>query len=418
VSDLSDDLNALRIDRSGSSGGGSSSSGGGSGGGGWLRTLALLAVVGVGGTVMWVLLVPKLEAAVFRTEVALTEIARISPAQGSIDLTSSGYVVAERIAKVGPVVPGRVTKVLVKEGQIVKQGDVLLELDVTDQRAAAATLRARALASEARVTASRAQVAELKQRLDRDRALAEQGTISRAPVDDLAAQHKVAEENARAAASEAHAASADAQASSTQLRHGSLKAPMGGTVVGRPPEVGDVLNPASFQAAFEIVDLSSLLVEVDVPEARLALAKPSAPAEIVLDASPDVRLRAMVRAITPRVNRSKATVVVKVDFVDRPALGYPEMAARVSFLAKPLDEATRTAPPKTIVPGSALADREGSKVVFVVTDGKARMQKVTLGPAFGDGFELLSGPSPGTKIVKAPPPALVDGKAIKERTAG
>ena len=413
MADLSDDLNALRIDR-----GSSSSSSSSGGGGGLLRTFALLAVILVAGAGAWVLLAPKVEAILFRTEVDVTEIARVSPAQGSVDLTSSGYIIAERVAKIGPVVPGRVAKVHVKEGQVVKAGDLLLELDLADQQAAAATLRARASASEARVAAIRATAAELKQRLDRDRALAEQGTISRAPVDDLAALHQVAEENVKAAAGEAVAAGADARASATTLRHGTLRAPMDGTVVGRPPEVGDVLNPGSFAAAFDLVDLSSLVVEVDVPEARLALAKPGAPGEIVLDAAPDVRLRAQVKAITPRVNRSKATVVVKVAFIDRPALAYPDMAARVSVLAKALDEEARKAPPKTIVPGAAVTERDGSKVVFVIENGKARMQKVKLGPAFGDGFELVSGPSPGTKIVKAPPPVLVDGKAIKERTAG
>ena len=119
-----------------------------------------------------------------------------------------------------------------------------------------------------------------------------------------------------------------------------------------------------------------------------------------------------------RSNRSKATVVVKVDFLDKPALMYPEMAARVSFLAKALDEEARKAPPKNIVPGAAVTERGGAKVVFVVDGGRVRMQKVTLGAPFGEGFELLSGPSAGTKIVKAPPAVLTDGKAIKERNAG
>lgn len=427
MSDLSTDLQALRIDRSGNSRGRAVGSGAGDGGGGdrggprggfpWRSALVTVVVVGAGFGA-WAVLGPSVEAALFRTEVSVTEIVRVSPAQASVDLTSSGYVVAERVAKVGPLVPGRITKMAVHEGQLVKEGDVLFELDVTDQRAAAATLTARAAAASARATASEAQAAELRQRATRDRALADQGTVSRAPVDDLEAQLKSAEEVAKATASEARAAAADARASSTQLRHGVLRAPMGGTIVGKPPQVGDVLNPASFQAAFEVVDLDALVIEVDVPEARLVLTKPQAPTEIVLDSAPDVRLRGAVKRITPRVNRSKATVVVQVSFVDKPALVFPDMAARVSFLAKELDEESRKAPPKTIVPASALVDRGGAKVVFVVEGSNVKMVPVTVGPAFGDGFELMSGPQPGTKIVKSPPPALVDGKGIKERSAG
>jgi HlyD family secretion protein len=407
VTDLSEDLKALRINRAPPPQQGRGALG---------TVVVVVAVVAVLGGAS-VVGKPALEEALFRAEVEVTEITRVSPMQGSVDLTASGYVVAERVAKVGPVVPGRVTRVNVKEGQAVRAGDTLLELDVGDQQGVAATMRARAAAATARARVARAQAAELRQRLERDRPLAEQGVVARAPVDDLLAQQGVAEESARAAEGEARAAAADARASGAQLRHGALRAPIDGVVVGRPPELGDVLNPAAFSAAFELVDLASLVVEVDVPEARLALIKPGAPGEIVLDAAPDARLRAEVKQITPRVNRSKATVAVKVRFVDRPALVYPEMAARVSFLARALDDEARKAPPKVVVPGAAVVERDGGKVVFLVDGGKARLQRVTLGAPVGDGFELLSGPPPGTRIIRSPQPSLADGKTLKERNA-
>jgi multidrug efflux pump subunit AcrA (membrane-fusion protein) len=67
------------------------------------------------------------------------------------------------------------------------------------------------------------------------------------------------------------------------------------------------------------------------------------------------------------------------------------------------------------VPGSALATRNGSKVVYVVDDGKVRVTPVTLGPAFGSGFELIKGPAAGTRLVKDPKETLADGQSIKER---
>jgi len=96
----------------------------------------------------------------------------------------------------------------------------------------------------------------------------------------------------------------------------------------------------------------------------------------------------------------------------------PDMAARVSFLTGELDKEAMQAPPKTIVPGGAVVDRAGSKVVFRVQDGIVRITPVTLGPAFGTGFEVQSGVSSGTKIVNNPPAGLADGQKIKERNAG
>ena len=107
---------------------------------------------------------------------------------------------------------------------------------------------------------------------------------------------------------------------------------------------------------------------------------------------------------------------MKVRFLDRDDTVLPEMAARVSFLDAPLDVAKLREKPKRIVPGNAVTDRGGAKVVFTVESGNARMIPVTLGPAFGDGFELVDGPAPGTKLVSDPGAALGDGQGIKERT--
>ena len=100
-----------------------------------------------------------------------------------------------------------------------------------------------------------------------------------------------------------------------------------------------------------------------------------------------------------------------------PSILRPEMSARVSFLAKKPDEAQLQAKPKTVLPGGTVVERSGQKVVFVVDQGKVKAVPVKLGPAFGAGFELLEGPSPGTKIVKEPPPVLADGAAVKEKTS-
>jgi multidrug efflux pump subunit AcrA (membrane-fusion protein) len=165
----------------------------------------------------------------------------------------------------------------------------------------------------------------------------------------------------------------------------------------------------------EIADFDSLMVETDVPEQRLAKIRIGTPAEIVLDAFPSRRFRGEAAEITPQVNRSKATVIVRVSFLDDKAGVLPDMAARVSFLDKPLDRATLDEPPKIVVPASALAERGGDKVVFVVEQDSVRMAAVTLGPAFGRGFELVDGPRPGTRLVASPPETLLDGQRIKEK---
>jgi HlyD family secretion protein len=366
--------------------------------GGKVRVLVLTAL-GLGVVAAaYVYGVPQLEARLFKAEVAFTEVARLSPAQASVDLTATGYVIPERSAKVGAAVAGRITKVMVREGQSVKAGDLLFELDAGDQQTNIAT-------------------AQVRVQLERAKRLAESGAQAQATADDLAARLKALDEAARAADAEAGAAAADARGLSTNLRHYAVRAPIDGRVVGKPAELGEVVTIEARQLA-QLVDFGSLVIEADVPEARLAMVKQGGPAEIVLDAYPDRRNRARVAEITPRVNRSKATVVVKVAFVDAIEGVLPEMAARVAFLSKAVDEAAIKEPPKVVLPSTALADRGGAKVVFVVDNGRARMAPVTLGPAFGDGFEMKEGPAPGTRLVKNPPATLADGQTLKEKTDG
>ena len=80
-----------------------------------------------------------------------------------------------------------------------------------------------------------------------------------------------------------------------------------------------------------------------------------------------------------------------------------------------MDAAELKVPPKKIIPANAIAERGGVKHVFVVDGGKVRMVQVTLGPAFGGGFEEIDGPTPGTRLVRDPSPSLTDGQPVKER---
>jgi hypothetical protein len=71
--------------------------------------------------------------------------------------------------------------------------------------------------------------------------------------------------------------------------------------------------------------------------------------------------------------------------------------------------------PKRVVPSDALADRGGNKVVFVVNGGVVKMAPIKVGPAFANGFEVVEGPPPGTRVVVQPPAQLSDGQKIKEK---
>jgi multidrug efflux pump subunit AcrA (membrane-fusion protein) len=149
-------------------------------------TLGVLIAAGVVGAGAYGLRVAQ--GSLLKPEVEVTEIGWVSPAQATIDLTSTGYVVPQRVAKVGAKVTGRITKVSIREGQEVKSGELLFDLDPTDQKSAVASAQARVLAAQARAQTARAQAGETKLQYEREKKLAATGAVGTATVDDLSAR--------------------------------------------------------------------------------------------------------------------------------------------------------------------------------------------------------------------------------------
>lgn len=410
---LSSDLASLKIDRSAPRPKGKSPIGA------IVGVLLLLGAAGAAYEWGW----PALSSVMFKTEVDVTEVVTMSPAQASVELTSTGYVIPQVDSAVACKVMGKVKAKHVRQGDKVKAGDVLLEIDPADQNASIATALSQAAAARARTMTAKATLAEINQQAKRAQSLANEGIGPKGAADDLNARVASLTQQVAAAEAEAKAADALVAALRVNLANFTIIAPISGTVVNKPPDVGEFVGPQPAGVAIDmggvqIADFSTLMVETDVPEQRLSQVKLGGPAEIVLDAFPGKRFRGRAQEITPTVNRTKATVTVKVAFVDENEGVLPEMSARVSFLSGELDKEAMKAPPKTIVPGSAIVELNGSKVVYRLESGVVRVNPVTLGPAFGNGFEVESGVTSGTRIVNNPPPGLTDGQKIKERNAG
>jgi RND family efflux transporter MFP subunit len=403
--ELSRDLASLKIDRSAAPPSGAR--------GKLLWTAAVLAAIGLVG---WLVVYPRVHSALTTSEVALGEIQMVSPAQGDVQLTATGYVIALTSAKVASKVAGRIAEMYVDQNSVVKAGDKIARLDDVDFKGALAASRARAAAAYSKVQIAKAQGIEIKVQLDRERPLVESGVSAKATVADLQARYDSLVAAVKAAEAEAEAADAETKSLETQLGSYTIYTPISGVVVAKLAQVGEGVAPGfGVPGVVEVVDMSSLVVEVDVPETKLSQVKADGPCEIVLDAYATKRFRGKVKEIGQRINRAKATVPVRVRFEDRPDVLLPEMAARVSFLSQELDAKSMAAPAVLVVPSSAVAQRAGADVIFIYDDGAVRMTSVKLGGAFGDARELQSSIPAGTRVVLSPPASLSDGEKVKEK---
>jgi RND family efflux transporter MFP subunit len=406
VSQLSSDLASLKIDRE-------PKAPGRRGFPSWLLWVLVAAVIaGVG----YFFAYPRLQAVLNTAEVRTGEVQIISPAQGQVTITSTGYVVALVNAKVAAKVSGRIAEIYVEEGQKIEKGQRVARLEDIDQKSALAAARARAAASRSDIATARAQLAEVKAQLTRERQMVASGVSAKAVADDLQAKADSLSAAVSAASAQAAATAAEAKSLEVQLESVDVVSPIAGTVVDKLVEVGEGVSPGfGTPGVIEVVDMDSLVVEIDVPEGKISALVLGGPCEIVLDAYPETRMRGSVKEIGRRINRAKATVPVKVSFIDKPKEVLPDMAARVSFLSAALDEKTLALPPRLVVPASAVVSRGGADVVFTLEDGEVRMTTVQADPPRDDLRDLKTQIPVGTKVVLNPPASLKDGEKVKEK---
>ena len=351
--------------------------------------------------------------AAIAVEVAV--ITQAYPSQANTLLNATGYVVAQRKAAVASKATGRLEWLGVREGSVVREGEVLARLENKDVLATLQQAQANVSLARANLQQGDAEMRDAQRALERSGDLLKKNFVSAAAHDTVMArvekaQAAIAGLKASIAVAQANVRSAQVGVDQTQIR-----APFDGVVLTKNANVGDVITPfssatGSQAAVVTMADMTTLEVEADVSEASVGKVKIEQPCEIQLDALPGERFRGVVTRTVPTVDRAKATVNVKVRFVDKDTRVLPEMSAKVAFLSKETPESERA--PRTVVQPAALSERAGRKVVFVVSDGKAIETAVVTGATYGEALEVKQGLKPGDKVVMKPGERLHDGAAV------
>ena len=334
--------------------------------------------------------------------VRLTPATMVSPIRSGAVMVASGYVVAQRKAAVASKGTGRLVYLGVVEGDRVREGQVIARIEDADVRAQLAQ-------AQANLALSRAELREAERSLARERTLLDSNFTSQATYD--AAESRLERVKAGIAVAQAMLQSAQVALENTVIR-----APFDGTVLTKNADVGEVVAPLaggafSKSAVVTIADLRSLQVEADVAESNLEAISPGQPVEIVLDAYPDQRYPGYVAKIVPTADRAKATVQVKVAFRSYDSRVLPEMSAKVHFLPRPSRVAVDTQP-VLVVPGTAVVERNGRDVVFVVEGGRAVEVPVVVGRQLGSSVAIREGLRPGVQVVDSVSASLRGGAKV------
>jgi RND family efflux transporter MFP subunit len=386
--------------------------------------------------------------------------------------TASGYVVARTRAALAAEVAGRLVEINYDVGDKVEAGAIVARIDPGDWKhrhqeaiAVEAQEAAEVVAAGVRVEIARKEVdrllkareeadaalreakldlAEYERVLALEKRLAEAGSgrgddLEKAENDArrvraIAERRAAAIETLRAESASAEAAVLGEEARvavanravekarervlalEVNLEDTVIRAPFAGIVLRKEAELGEVVVPAlagggtSKGAVVTMADFSTLELEVDVFERDIRLVQQGSPAEILISALPDLRLAGRVRQIVPTADRTRGTVQVKVEFVERDPRILPEMGGKAVFLR---ERPAADRAPEVLAPASAVVAREGRTGVWIVENRRARWRAVEIGERRGDRVVVKTGLVGGEGVTLDPSPAIAEGTFVK-----
>lgn len=305
------------------------------------------------------------------------EVAEIGVGDVSAYISSTANLVAENDVKVLAEAEGRVSRLLVEEGDAIREGQLLAVLVQDDEEISL---------KKAELSASNAKLA-----YQRAKDLVDKELISQEEYDKLTIDYEIANQEL-----------AEAQWAKDKTE---IRSPFTGKVTGRMIQVGQHVQISD--ELFQVTDFDPLIARIYLPERDIIGLNEGREVRILLNADAGVRFTGRIRQISPIVDTATGTVKVTVE-----ANGdVPSQVRPGSFVTINIVRETRA--DTVLVPREAVI-RELQKAHVFIADGElAEKRAITLGLEEGDFVEALSGVEAGDQVIVAGQGGLKDGSPVK-----
>lgn len=314
-----------------------------------------------------------------------------------------GTVRAIQTAQLSAQIMGSVTRIDAREGDLVKQGQVLVEIDAAQAQAGLERAQAALSAAQHELVAARTDRELAESTLKRYSTLYERKSVSPQEFDEIKARQASAAARAEAAQDAVVQAKAAVGQAQTAFNYTRIRAPFDGIVTARLVDPGAMASPGT--PLMTVESRGRYRAEVTIDESNLQLAKIGGNVEVSLDAYPDEHLTGKVVQIVPSVDTLSRTFLVKIE-LPQMAILRSGLSARANF-----SQGTRRA---VVLPTSAVVDRGAMKAVYVVNpDQTVALRYVTVGVAQQDRVDVLSGISANESVIASPSDREFAGKKIE-----
>jgi HlyD family secretion protein len=361
-------------------------------------------------------------------------------------VTASGKIQPKTKVDVSPDITGRITKLAVHEGDLVKKGQFLLQIDPTVYEAGLERAQAAYASAQAALVQSRANRDQAARALDRTKQLKRQSPnlVSPEQLEQAQTSFDVAEAITNSSQHQVDQARASVQEARDQLTKTRIVAPMDGRITRLAVEEGEMAVPGTFSRdvglLLTISDLSVIECKVNVDETDVVRVHLGDSVEVSIDAYPDTTfigrvtkiahsaLLSQTAAAAGATNDRAVDYEVEITLQNPPPDVRPDLSATARII-------TDTRKQALSIPIIALTVRENTALtpesrrdtaqagqkketegVFVVNNGKATFRPVKVGIAGDEYFEVLDGVKEGEEIVAGPYQAirdLKDGSAVR-----
>ena len=305
-----------------------------------------------------------------------------------------------------PRVTGRLEKLNVKAGDIVRKGEIIATLEHEQQDALIGSSEAQKASARADAERAKAEMENAKTNLDRYRRLVNEGFSTQQQYDAIDTAYTSAKAAYNAALAKERQAAAEMNRVRSSRADYIIASPLDGTVLNDYSLApGAMISPST--PLIDIADLTRLKATLKIPESKIFAVKEGMAVFLKFDALRDKEFRGRVTRIDQYVNPSTRTSNVEIELNNQEA-GMslrPGMFGKASIIEKE-ERGTIS------LPESAFRSNERGYYLFVVQEGRARAKDVSTGIREGNTIQVTSGVEPGDKVIIFGGKNLNDGDAV------
>ncbi len=315
----------------------------------------------------------------------------------------TGTLHARQSAMVSAQIVARVEQVLVREGDKVGVGQTLAVLEDSTLRAAAHQSEAGLMAAQNQQAAAQTEADLASSTLERYKQLQAQKSVSPQELDEVGRRSEASAQRVEAFRAQTEAAKAQDSGARAMLGYTRLRAPFAGIVTARLADPGTMASPGV--PLLQVDSAGPLQLQATVDESAIGTVHKGMKVPVSIDGAATANIFGTVGEIVPAADPASHSFTIKVDLPSSSKL-YAGMYGAAAFAV-----GTRQA---IVIPRSAVV-RRGSLACAYVLDqaGIAQLRYITLGASQESSIEVLSGISPGEKLVDDPSDRDLAGKRIE-----